>query len=185
VRKILLLACLITAAGPATLPAQPRVVLINGVRLPQGTIDALERAYRVRVASGAYWYDRVSGAWGMSGGPTMGLVLPGLPLGGPLRADASRGTTFVWVNGRRLPVTDLRALERITGPVRPGRYWLDAWGNAGYEGGPAIVNLRQLAQRSGGSSWSYYSRSTGAGVGGDGDFFYYIDRDVSVTGGRD
>jgi hypothetical protein len=101
-----------------------------------------------------------------------------------LRPDASRGSTFVWVNGRRLPWQDLIALQQLTGPIQPGRYWLDARGNAGYEGGPALVNLQQLAARGRNSSWSYYTRSTDASVGGDGNFWYYIDRTTSATGGH-
>ena len=183
-RTLLLLGWLLTV-GPEGLAGQSRVVIVNGERLPAPTLQALERAYRVRVAPGAYWYDRASGAWGVAGGPTAGLVLPGLPLGGALRADASAGRTLVWVNGRRLPHPDLRALERLTGPVRPGRYWLDGMGNAGFEGGPPLVNLHRLAAQARGSAWSHRTRVTDASVGGDGGFFYYIDRDVSVTGGRD
>lgn len=161
-----------------------RAVVVNGEVLSPEALGAFERGYRVRVAPGRYWYDRASGAWGVEGGPTAGLILPGLPLGGPLHEDASNGTTGVWVNGRRLPAVDLYALQRLTGPIRPGRYWVDGSGNAGFEGGPPIVNLRRLAARAGGgNAWSHYSRSTGAGVGGDGDFWYYIDGDVSATGG--
>ncbi len=32
-------------------------------------------------------------------------------------------------------------------PVYPGRYWVDAFGNGGLEGGPASFNLRMLAQQ--------------------------------------
>jgi hypothetical protein len=158
-------------------------VVVNRERVPQQMISALEQAYRVRVAPGRYWYDATSGAWGVDGRPTAGLVLAGLRLGGPLREDASRGTTLVWVNGRRLPREDVRALEQITGPIGPGRYWVDGDGNAGFEGGAALVNLRQLAGQAGGSAWSHYTSDGDASVGGDGDFWYYIDGDVSATGG--
>src|SRR5690606_23616505 len=179
------------ALAPAGLAAQARGgearnarVVVNGEALPADVLRALEAGYRVRIAPGRYWYDPVSGAWGIEGGPTVGLILPGLRLGGRLRENASRGTTLVWVNGRRLPFQDLLALQQLTGPIQPGRYWLDGRGNAGFEGGPALVNLHQLAARTRGNAWGYYSRSTGAGVGGDGDFWYYIDRDVSATGGH-
>ena len=37
------------------------------------------------------------------------------------------------------------------GPVYPGRNWMDAQGNVGLEGGPALVNIWVAAQaRSGG-----------------------------------
>ena len=158
-------------------------VIVNRMRVPDQQVSALEQAYRVRVAPGQYWYDAASGAWGVEGRPTAGLVLAGLPLGAPLHEDASRGTTHIWVNGRRLPQADVQALERITGPINPGRYWVDGDGNAGYEGGPALVNLRQLASQGGGSAWSHYTSDGDGSVGGDGSFWYYIDGDVSATGG--
>jgi hypothetical protein len=164
--------------------AQVRNVVINGERLPADVLQVLEAHYRVRVANGRYWYDRVSGAWGVEGGPTAGLILPGLRIGGPLASNASNGTTMVWINGRRLPMRDLLALQQLTGPVAPGRYWVNGDGWGGVEGGPPIVNLRDLAARNSRSAWSHYTRSTDASVGGDGDFFYYIDRNTSVTGGR-
>jgi hypothetical protein len=170
--------------SPALVAQNASPVIINAERLTTVQLRALELQYRVRIVPGRYWYDRVSGAWGMEGGPTAGLILPGLAVGGPLRADASRGTMLVWVNGRRLPWQDLVALQQLTGPIRPGRYWLDARGNAGFEGGPALVNLHQLAYGGRRSAWSSYTRNTDASVGGDGNFFYYIDRNSSVTGGH-
>jgi hypothetical protein len=184
-KKLSLLLCLAVMSFAPRLAAQDRVVTVNGSRLSAPTMQALEQHYRVRVASGAYWYDPWSGAWGVMGGPTAGLIVAGLDFGGQLHPDASGGSTLVWVNGRRLPWQDLVALQQITGPIQPGRYWLDGNGNAGIEGGPAIVNLRQLAAQSGGSAWSHHTRTTDASVGGDGEFFYYIDRDVSVTGGQE
>jgi hypothetical protein len=183
--KTLLLLTGLLVAGATGLTAQGTRVVVNGRPLAPETVQALEGLYRVRTAPGEYWYDPYSGAWGLRGGPTAGLIIPGLELGGSLREDASAGTTLVWINGRRLPWQDVLALQQLTGPILPGRYWLDGDGNAGYEGGPPIVNLRQLATRSGGSAWSHYSRATDASVGGDGDFFYYIDGDVSVTGGNE
>jgi len=172
------------AAAPAAHAQAGRNVVINGERIPENVLRMFEAAYRTRVAEGRYWYDRISGAWGVDGGPTAGLILPGLPLGGRLAASASRGTTGVYVNGRRLPVQDLMALQQLTGPIPPGRYWINGNGLAGAEGGPPLVDLRQLAARSSRSAWSHYTRSTDASVGGDGDFFYYIDRTTSMTGGR-
>ncbi|MGH7459720.1 MAG: hypothetical protein ACRERX_21230, partial [Pseudomonas sp.] len=171
-------------AAPAVHAQTTSHVIVNGQRLSPVQLRALELKYRVRTVPGRYWYDRSSGAWGIEGGPTAGLIVPGLALGGPLRADASRGTTLVWVNGRRLPWQDLVALQQLTGPIQPGRYWLDARGNAGFERGPALVNLQQLANRGRRSAWSSYTRNTDASVGGDGSFFYYIDRTSSATGGH-
>ena len=108
-------------------------------------LAALERAYGVRIADGAYWYDTRCGAWGWQGGPCAGLIHPGLNLGGPFRSDASNGNTGVFINGRQLHYADVLRLQEL-GPVQMGSYWLDAQGNFGWEGGPMLGNLFQLAQ---------------------------------------
>ena len=79
-----------------------------------------------------------------------------MPLGGELPPDISKGGTQVFINGRELHPVDVQGLARLVGPVAPGRYWLDAQGNAGYENGPAIANLRVLAQ-------SLYRQGNGVG----------------------
>lgn len=55
------------------------------------------------------------GAWGKTGGPGLGLIAPGLPLPGTLRADASNGTTGVFINGRQLHLMDALGLQMYTG----------------------------------------------------------------------
>jgi hypothetical protein len=139
----------LTATAPAA-AADGGTVFVNGAPLGAETITALEQAYRVPIDSGRYWYDRVSGAWGFEGGPAQGQIAPGLALGGPLRANASAGTTGVFVNGRELHVLDVLALQRCT-PVYRGRYWLNASGIGGYEGGPPLFNLVQLCAARGGN----------------------------------
>jgi hypothetical protein len=123
-----------------------RSVIINRTRLGNDQLRALEQRYRVRIPDGHYWYDKFSGAWGLEGGPTSGFTFPGLNLGGPLHADASRGNTRVFINGRELHYLDVLALQQLVIQVLPGRYWVDAQGYCGYEGGPALLNLVQLAQ---------------------------------------
>jgi hypothetical protein len=190
------LICIVAAASTGcyemTNPGAPAEswraeVIINGVPLDDREIAALGQACGHRVAPGAYWYDRMCGAWGIQGGPTRGFFQPGLFLGGPLLANASNGQTGVFINGRQLPLSEVSALQQITTVVQ-GRFWLDAQGNVGYEGYPASGNLIQMARQAGGGSggnqgqghWSYYSRNTDAGVGGDGaGFYYYIDKDTS------
>ena len=161
--------------------AQARSVYINRAKIPADTLTLLEQTFQTRVPDGRYWYDQASGAWGQEGGPTLGFTVPLLPIGGPLPADISRGTTGVFINGRQLPAPDLAGLQRLTGPIMQGRYWLDHNGNAGYEGQPALVNLRVLAQQQGlyrqgsgvgqnnadGSS-SYHNSRTGIGIITDG-----------------
>jgi hypothetical protein len=161
-------------------------VTINAVRLTDARVSALEQQYRMHIPDGDYWYDSISGAWGLQGGPTLGFTLPGLDLGGPLRADASGGNTGVFVNGRELHWLDVVALEQLLQlPIPQGRYWLDAYGNAGYEDGLFLFNLvlraRAVGARAGGA-WSHSSLTTDAHVGGDGQgFLFYIDRDSSVA----
>ena len=125
-----------------------RSVVINGVRLLDDQIDILENAYRVRIQDGNYWYDPMTGGWGFRGGPTVGVMQAGLSLGGPLPADASNGNTGVFINGRQLPLQDLMLLQQVVSvPIWPGRYWLDATGNCGLEGGPMLGNIWASAQQ--------------------------------------
>ncbi len=163
-------------------PESSRNVVVNRKRVSDADVAALERAYRVRVMDGAYWYDPVSGAWGLWGGPVAGQILPGLTLGGPLPENASGGDTGVTVNGRELHKLDVAALRQFT-QVVPGRYWVDAQGNGGVEGQPATFNLFALAQRAGGKNpWTWRSKVTDIGAGGDGNgFVYVIGKDFSVS----
>lgn len=142
-------AMLVVLLSGAAAPVVAQDVVINGVRLEHEARDALERGYGVRIPPARYWYDRVSGAWGLEGGPTQGQVQPGLQLGGPLRADASKGSSGVFVNGRQLHALDVAALRRCT-PVIPGRYWVLANGVGGYEGLPPTFNLTVLCGNAGG-----------------------------------
>ena len=125
---------------PAARPALRRAVFVNSVRIGDADVAALERAWRAAVGDGRYWYDAACGAWGVEGGPCAGFIQAGIALGGPLLANASGGGTGVYVNGRELHPQDALALAR-TMPVWPGRYWVDAAGNFGWEGGPALGNL--------------------------------------------
>lgn len=164
---------------PLTAEAQSSVV-INGERVATSTLTVLEQRYQMRIQPGRYWYDARSGAWGFVGGPTMGFVVPGLDVGGPLRADASRGTTNVVINGRVLHGRDVMVLRQLVGTVYPGRYWMDAYGNVGVEGGPALVNLFQLARQAQNRRF-YRSGVTDTGYGASGDTFYVMGEDWSVT----
>lgn len=177
-----LLLCLgvtLGAAPSAGQAAAPRQVFINRTRLSSATLAQLEPPGAPRIPDGRYWYDPRSGAWGLEGSFTRGFVQAGLRLGGPLPADISGGGTGVFINGRELPPVDLAGLQQLTGPVAPGRYWLDADGTAGLEGGPALVNLRQVAARLyqqnggvgenyGGGGGAYHNSRTGIGIITDG-----------------
>jgi hypothetical protein len=121
-------------------PVSSRSVVINGQRLSDQTVEALEATFRIKVMDGQYWYDRMNGSWGIQGGPAAGFIMAGLDLGGPLRADASSGDTGVFINGRQLHRVDVARLSQL-GPVFPGRCWMDAFGNIGLEGQPAFGNI--------------------------------------------
>lgn len=123
------------------------------------------------IAQGNYWYDPVSGLWGLAGGPSTGQIQPNLRLGGPLQPDASGGGTGVFVNGREIHPQELIRLQRLFGVVYRGRYWMNAQLVGGFEGGPAIFNLRAAA----GASGSGYNRNTiGGGLMSDGNCSGYL-----------
>jgi hypothetical protein len=140
----LVLACSCFLASRQLYAANAAIVICNGQRLGDETVLALERAYHVRVRPGVYWYDRMTGAWGVWGGPVAGVIMPGLNLGGPLAENASNGNTGIFINGRQLHQRDVWVLRQIMIPL-PGRYWMNASGTFGYVGGPPIGNVYWLA----------------------------------------
>jgi hypothetical protein len=155
--------------------ADSRAVFVNGEQLSSQTLTALQIAYRTAIPGGHYWYDPYSGLWGREGAPAAGQIQAGLDLGGPLAEDASAGDTAVFVNGRRLPRAEVFQVMQLVGPFLPGRYWLDAQGNVGFEGGPALVNLvaasRSQASAGGGGGWN--RNTPGGNWGGDDRCSYY------------
>lgn len=133
-------------AAAQTAPPSAPVVIVNNQRLSAGDVRMLEQTYRVRVLPGRYWYDRLTGAWGVEGGPTAGAMRAGHTFGGSLAENASNGNTRVFINGRQLHQRDVFLLRRIM-MVLPGRYWMNAFGTFGYEGVPFPVgNIWQLAR---------------------------------------
>jgi len=168
-------------------PLAQRRVTFNGGHLDQRGLSALARVeayYGGQLPDGDYWYDRRSGAAGTWGGPPAGFIGPNLPLGGALPARASGGGTGVYVNGREIHVAEYRWLAGLMGrPPMRGRYWLDANGDVGIEGGARLGNLAAAARTRGGNggnggngggsaggrSWSRYmpgvSSRPGSGIG--------------------
>jgi hypothetical protein len=134
--------------APGPVGGVGRRVFVNGQQLTDAELAQVERGQQARIQDANYWYDRVLGAWGIDGGPTLGFVAAGLDLGGPLSANASGGGTGVFVNGRELHPIDMLALQRITGPIVPGRYFIPNMGLAGLEGGPPLWNLSAMAAQS-------------------------------------
>jgi hypothetical protein len=153
-----------------------RNVLVNGVKLTEQQISQLQW-FVGPLLDGNYWYDNKCGAWGKTGGPSLGILSPGLNLGGDMKPDCSGGNTGVFVNGRQLHYQDCVALTVATGsPCIPGRYWVDALGNCGLEGSSIpMFNIKLLAAAKASSSssgsggpWSWHSKSGDSHVGGDG-----------------
>ena len=149
------------AAKPAASSPEPgvRALRFNGHDLDAdglATLAKLEAVYRTHLPDGAYWYDPACGAFGAWGGPVLVILPAGLALGGPVPANASGSGTGIFVNGREIHAFDALYLQHLLGPIKPGRYFTDAYGNAGLEGGPVMVNLLQAAQQKGGFS-SYKS----------------------------
>jgi hypothetical protein len=155
-------------------------VIVNGVTLEAKVRQSLERGYGVPIKPGRYWYDSVSGVWGVEGGPAAGQIHPGLRLGGELQRDASKGRSGVIVNGRELHALDVAALQRCL-TVIPGRYWVLANGVGGAEGGPAQFNLALLCggqargagestrcENYGGGQFNCSNPRTGIGMIGEG-----------------
>lgn len=166
-----------TSAQPAhSGVTETRQVSFNGEALDGRGLAVLERIeahYGGQLPDGDYWYDRRSGAAGSWGGPTAGFIGPNLPLGGLLPANASGRGTGVFINGREIHAAEYQWLTQVTGrrPL-PGRYWLEANGDVGFEGGPRLGNLAAAASASdssGGRSWSKHmpgvSGRPGSGIG--------------------
>ncbi len=140
---------------------ESRSVTINRVTLTAEELASIEERYQTQVPDGKYWYDADCGAWGIEGGPTAGFLPPGLELPGPMPADISGGGTGIFINGREIHVQDQLALYQLFGVTYPGRFWLDAAGSLGPEGGPPIANLAVAMQQAAGRK-----SGTTTGIGG-------------------
>lgn len=166
--------------------AQAQTVTVNGTQLTAQELEQLAQN-GLPLPSGQYWYDRMCGAFGQIGGPTALFIWPNLQLGGQLQPTASNGTSNIFINGRNITASEAQFLAQTVGqPVQPGRYWLDAQGNAGQEGGPAQINLVQAAQQRGGGGnaggQAKFQKGWGGTYSSDGNC-YYISTDAgSVMG---
>lgn len=159
---------------PVSAPApDARPITFNGRPATPRDLQILARfeaAWGAPLPAGAYWYDNMSGAAGVWGGPTRGVLGPGLGLGGTqVPANASGGgsgaLTGVFINGRELHPMDVQGLTMMMGrPPALGRWWVDGAGNFGLEGYGAMGNLYAIAaQRQGGRGGTYWRPNNGKG----------------------
>lgn len=177
-------AMVLTVSVVADSSAAPRSdpTIVNAQALTNDELQSLRRL-GVQAQPGRYWYDAVSGAWGFERGPTAGFIAAGLRLGGALRPDASGGGTGVFINGRELHPFDVIGLSQIV-QVIPGRWWVNALGFFGPEGGPVWGNLWLLARQRQGdrSPWSGYSSDGKQFLGFDGSGNGYFQGSNPVGG---
>jgi hypothetical protein len=167
----------------ATQPAERRL-MVNGEWVSEQTRAQLEGGYGLRIEDGTYWYDPTSGWWGYEGAPGAGQLPPGLPLGGALRADASGSGTGVYFNGRELHPIEVQQLQLVFGQVPRMRFWLNAQGVGGPEGGPATFNLQAAAggqTGQGGSGQGGLRRGPGGTTGSDGECSFFNDPSTGAS----
>lgn len=147
--------------------AQTKNIVVNNKHLDQQTIKLIETYYKTSLKKGHYWYDKLSGYWGIMGSEAKGKIIAGLVLGGDLPADASNGHSGVFINGRELNQKETNAIKDIYGTVYKSRFWLNDQGLAGYEGQAAIFNFSKFQNK------SFVSRSLFGSSGSDGKCYYY------------
>lgn len=160
----------VTSPGPLGRNLAPTnsATQINGRGLSTAEVQALSAAVGGQVPAGAFWYDPGSGLWGPMGGGSVGQILPGLPLGRPPAGCSGRGSN-IRINGREISFQEVQFLTGLLGPIQPGRYFLDAAGNAGLEGGPVLVNLFAASRRGGargGAAGSFFQQSATGSIHG-------------------
>ncbi len=173
----------------ATAQTNMNNLIVNDESVDPAVIGQLEQRYGVKFVPGNYWYDKMTGAFGLKGGPCTGLGVAGLSLGGTLKTNASTGGTGVFINGRDLHPLDVAGLQTFMQPQR-GRYWMDATGNFGYEPYPMVIgNVYKLYQTRFGASVgkksSSYKNNVWSGettrFGSDGTFMYYSSKKSDGT----
>lgn len=171
-RTLLSLTLALLTSGPAALVPSPCIaspavaqVTVNGRALSAHETAALAAAVGGAVPPGHWWYDPRSGLFGPVGGGTVGQTRAGLPLGSPPAGCSGTGTG-VFVNGREIAPMEVVQLQAMLGPIPPGRYFLEADGRAGREGGPATVNLRAPTPGAGGAAGTFHSSSATGSVSG-------------------
>ncbi len=165
-------------------------IFINDKKLSAEQVQGLTTIYGAPPLPGHYWYDPLSGSYGIWQGPSLGLILPGHDFGN-VPKDASAGNTGIFINGRELPEADVQFLEWVFAvEIQPNYYWQDALGNMGYEGDSTIItNLytayqqRSSAGRFSGSGDNYWAGNFGSYGNEQNGFGYVMVDGASVTYG--
>lgn len=85
------------------------------------------QAYGSPPIAGSYSYDRRKRLYGAMGGHAMGVIKPGYDFG-QMPENASSGNIRIYINGRHIPAVILQAYASLPGQIKPGSYWLDAFG---------------------------------------------------------
>lgn len=109
-------------------------VIFNGQILERKQLEEFFKRYQRYPRPGNYWYDPVSGLYGAMGFDAFGYLHPGHDFG-PLPANASRGDSGYFINGRCLTKRELLIWTQVMGrEIRPGKYRFDAGGDFGMDG---------------------------------------------------
>ena len=163
-------------------------VYVNGRPLTQMQAMTLQAMYGAVAPPGRYWYDPVSGLYGIEGREACGFIRANHNFA-PLQEDASDGDTGIFINGRELNRTEALFWRGILGSgFRQGRWWLTGAGLVGVSGNrtplanvaPVITAILQQQTQSarayGGDH--FWSSRLGAG-NSNGDTGY-----INVGGGQ-
>lgn len=145
-----------TSAPSDRRPTPDDTIVVNGRVIDDAKLAQLG-VTRAQVRPGNYWYDTRSGLAGHVGQHPTAIIRAGLPLG-PLDPDCSGGATGYFLNGRHITWMEAQWIGNLTGYIPPGRYFVEANGDAGQEGGPVAINLVQASRRQGGGGGSTVSR---------------------------
>lgn len=143
------------AVSVAMAQADHTQTIINGKALTAEQRADFLRTYGRPPLGGTFWYDSISGLWGVAGREAFGVLHPGHHYG-PLAPTASAGTTGVFINGRQINMAEALYIQALLGSVVPGRWWLDGQtGNFGLEGNPQPVGNLYAIARSRGQGGNY------------------------------
>ncbi|MER2493698.1 hypothetical protein [Catenovulum sediminis] len=111
--------------------AHAKQVVVNEIELSQTQIEHIEMALGYDIQSGRYWYDPISGLWGLEKQAAKGKAPAGL-LKYNLLSSAFNSTTKVYFNNRALLPCELEYCQKLAGrQINPGHYWLNAKGQGG------------------------------------------------------